>query len=91
MSALNDPLFTKTFIGAETFEIKKEDGISKYSIKAKTNNCTILGTKVIRGIISDPIELEEGQVFNGSSQNQACCFTVIIPVGSVVEIAASNE
>jgi hypothetical protein len=91
MSALQAPLFTKTFIGAETFELLPEDGIAKYSIKVKTGTATLLGTKSIRGIASDSIELEEGQVFNGSSQNAACCFTLTVPPASVVEVAASQE
>jgi len=88
---LQDPLFTKTFIGATSFTLLHEDGISKYSIKVVTGTATITGTKSIRGIQSDAITLQEGQVFNGSSQNSACCFTLDIPPASVVEVAASND
>lgn len=91
MSALQDPLFTRTFVGATTFTMLNEDGISKYSIKVVTGTATLLGTKSIRGLASTPITLEEGQVFNGSSQNASCCFTLTVPPASVVEMAASQD
>ncbi|NRA13447.1 MAG: hypothetical protein HRT57_15995 [Crocinitomicaceae bacterium] len=91
MSALDNPLFTRTLIGATTFTLLHTDGIGKYSIKVVTGTCTILGTKSIRGIISDAVTLEEGQVFNGSSQNASCCFTLTVPPASVVELVASNN
>jgi len=91
MSFLQAPLFTKTFIGADTFELNPDDGIKKYSIKVVSGTCSLLGTKKIQNIPSDAIELTEGQVFNGSSQNQACCFTLTIPPASIVEVAASSE
>jgi hypothetical protein len=91
MSAIEAPLFTKTFIGADTFTITSEMGIAKYSIKVKTGTATLLGTKTIAGITSDAVSLEEGQVFNGSSSNSACCFTLTIPPASVVEVVASEE
>jgi len=88
---LQDPLFTKTFIGQATFQLRHEDGISKYSIKVVTGTATLLGTKSIRGIESDEVTLTEGQVFNGSSLNSACCFTLTVPPASVVEVAASQD
>lgn len=91
MSALDSPLFTKTFSTATTFNLIAEDGISKYSIKVVSGTATLLGTKSIRGITSDSVTLEEGQVFNGSSQNAACCFTLTVPPASVVEFVASED
>jgi hypothetical protein len=91
MSVLENPLFTKTFVGADSFTMLNTDGIAKYSIKVVTGTCTILGTKSIRGINSDAVTLEEGQVFNGSSANASCCFTLTVPPGSTVEMMASAE
>lgn len=91
MSILEAPLFTRTFNGADTFTLLAEDGISKYSIKVVSGTATLLGTKSIRGITSNVVTLEVGQVFNGSSQNASCCFTLTIPPASVVEFIASQD
>ena len=55
------------------------------------------GVATAAGAISTALEqtsavtLEEGQVFNGSSQNASCCFTLTVPPGSTVEMMASAE
>ena len=92
MSGLDAPLFTKTFVGEETFQLLATDGIAKYTIKVLSGNgVTLTGTKKIRDIESDAIILNESDIFNGSSQNAACCFTLFIPAGVTVEVAASEE
>lgn len=92
MSAIDAPLFTKRFTGEVTFELLPEDGIAKYSILVVSGTgVTLTGTKAIRDIQSDAIDLTEGVPFNGNSQNAACCFTLFVPAGAVVDVAAASE
>lgn len=89
--ALDDPLFTKTFTGPATFTLSKNDGISKFSIKAKLGTSTLVGTLSIQSIDSDTVDIEEGQVVNGSSKNASCCWTLTVPPGSVAEVIAARD
>lgn len=91
MSSQKDPLFTKRFTAGDSFTLTADDGISKYSLKVVTGTATLTGTKKIQGISSDPITMEEGDTFSGSSQNAACCLTLVVAGGSVVDFAASSE
>ena len=91
MSFLEDPLFTKTFIGPVVFTLQNDSGISKFSIKAKVGTSTVVGTLAIQGIVSDAVDLEETQVLNGSSKNASCCFTLTVPPGAIAEVVAGRD
>jgi len=91
MSALQSPLFTKKFTGGETFTLTSEDGIKTYSILLISGTATLTGTAKIGNLSSDAIDLQVGVAFNGGSQNQACCFTLVVGGGSEVHLAASRD
>lgn len=88
MSVLNESLFTKTFNTPDPFTMLAEYGIRQYSIKVITGSATLLGGKTIGGIESDAVTLSEGDVFTGDAPNSACCFTLTLAMGAVVQVVA---
>lgn len=90
MSVLSTPLFTRTLTSADSpFSLIEKNGITKYTLEVKTGTCEIIGTAELNGLVSNAVELAEGQVFTDTSDG-ACEVTITIPDGSQVKIIASQ-
>lgn len=84
--SLDSALFTYTLTPADSpFILKATDGLSLSCIKVGTGGAgTITGTKSIKGLISEPISVVEGDVVNFSTDKGIDEITITISSGTIL-------